>query len=278
MAEPTENKLLPDVIKTGTPAQDLPTHLPILPLSDVVVFPHMVAPLLVSSAQSIRLIDEVVAGNRLLAVTLQTDPDLEHPRPDQLLPYGCVARVMRMLKFPDDSVRVLIQGIKRMRIVHVDAETPYLQAQITPLDDEQENTLEIAALARNAANQFQEIIKLSPSIPDELKVAVVNIEDPSKLADVIAANLNLPLQEKQRLLEATRLQLRLTLLNNLLNREVEVLHLGTEIQSKVNTALSKSQRGSNSRRSRRNWARAANKARRSGSCGTRLTKRTCHRR
>ena len=242
MAEPTENKLLPDVIKTGTPAQDLPTHLPILPLSDVVVFPHMVAPLLVSSAQSIRLIDEVVAGNRLLAVTLQTDPDLEHPRPDQLLPYGCVARVMRMLKFPDDSVRVLIQGIKRMRIVHVDAETPYLQAQITPLDDEQENTLEIAALARNAANQFQEIIKLSPSIPDELKVAVVNIEDPSKLADVIAANLNLPLQEKQRLLEATRLQLRLTLLNNLLNREVEVLHLGTEIQSKVNTALSKSQR------------------------------------
>jgi len=98
MADPTENKSLTDVVKTETPTHDLPTHLPILPLSDVVVFPHMVAPLLVSNAQSIRLIDEVVAGNRLLAVTLQTDPDLEQPRPDQLRPYGCVARVMRMLK------------------------------------------------------------------------------------------------------------------------------------------------------------------------------------
>src|SRR6267142_5208644 len=110
--------------------QDLPTQLPVLPLSDVVVFPHMVAPLLVSNAQSIRLIDDVVAGNRLLAVTLQTDPDLEHPRSDQLHPYGCIARVVRMLKFPDDSVRVLIQGLKRMRIIRVESEKPYLQAEI----------------------------------------------------------------------------------------------------------------------------------------------------
>ncbi|HXI82698.1 MAG TPA: endopeptidase La [Verrucomicrobiae bacterium] len=242
MADPTQNKILTDVVKTETPAHDLPTRLPILPLSDVVVFPHMVAPLLVSNPQSIHLIDEVVAGNRLLAVTLQTDPDLEQPRPDQLLPYGCVARVMRMLKFPDDSVRVLIQGLKRMRIVRVESDKPYLQAEVAPLDDELDPTLVTSALARNAGNLFQEIINLSPSLPDELKVAVVNIEDPSKLADVIAANLNVPLQEKQRLLEATSIKTRLTLLTNLLNREVEVLHLGTEIQSKVNTALSRSQR------------------------------------
>ena len=242
MAEATENKLLQDVIKTETAAHELPTHLPVLPLSDVVVFPHMVAPLLVSNAQSIQLIDEVVAGSRLLAVTLQTDPDLEQPRPDQLLPNGCVARVMRMLKFPDDSVRVLIQGLKRMRIVRVESDKPYLQAEVAPLDDELDPTLVTSALARNAGNLFQEIINLSPSLPDELKVAVVNIEDPSKLADVIAANLNIPLQEKQRLLEAVSVKTRLTLLTNLLNREVEVLHLGTEIQSKVNTALSRSQR------------------------------------
>ena len=242
MAEPTENTLLQDVGKPVTPPQDLPTQLPVLPLSDVVVFPHMVAPLLVSNAQSIRLIDDVVAGNRLLVVTLQTDPDAEQPRADQLHPYGCIARVVRMLKFPDDSVRVLIHGLKRARLVHVQADTPYLQAQLTPLDDELEDSLETAALARNAANQFQEIISLSPSLPDELKVAVVNIEDPSKLADVIAANLNLPLQDKQRLLEAVRVKLRLTLLTSLLNREVEVLHLGSEIQSKVSTAISQSQR------------------------------------
>src|ERR1039457_4203620 len=127
MPDPTENKLL-DVVKTETPAQELPTRLPILPLSDVVVFPHMVAPLLVSNPQSIRLIDEVVAGNRLLAVTLQTDPDSEQPRPDQLHSVGCIARVLRMLKFPDDSVRVLIQGLKRMRIDRIDSESPYMQA------------------------------------------------------------------------------------------------------------------------------------------------------
>ena len=242
MAEPTENKEQQEVIKTGMTAQEFPPQLPILPLSDVVVFPHMVAPLLVSNAQSIRLIDDVVAGNRLLAVTLQTDPDAEQPRPDQLHPYGCIGRVVRMLKFPDESVRVLIQGLKRMRIARVETDTPYLQAHITPIDDELDASLETSALARNAANQFQEIINLSPSIPDELKVAVVNIEDPSKLADVIAANLNIPLQEKQHLLEAVRVKLRLTLLTNLLNREVEVLHLGSEIQSKVNTAISKSQR------------------------------------
>ena len=242
MAEPTENKLRTDVIKTETSPQDLPTRLPILPLSDVVVFPHMVAPLLVTNRQSIRLIDDVVAGNRLLVVALQTDPDLEQPGPEQLHKHGCVARVMRMLKFPDDSVRVLIQGIKRMRIVRVESEKPYLQAEITPLDDELETTLETPALARNAGNLFQEIISLSPSLPDELKVAVVNIEDPSKLADVIAANLNVPLQEKQRLLEATSVKTRLTILTTMLNREVEVLHLGSEIQNKVNTALSKTQR------------------------------------
>ena len=225
-----------------TPVHDLPTRLPILPLSDVVVFPHMVAPLLVSNAQSIRLIDDVVAGTRLLAVTLQTDPDVEHPRPDQLHSYGCIARVLRMLKFPDDSVRVLIQGLKRMRIDRIDTETSYFQAHLTPLDDELEASLETSALARNAANQFQEIISLSPSLPDELKVALVNIEDPSKLADVIAANLNVPLPDKQRLLEAVRVKLRLTLLTNLLNREIEVLHLGSEIQSKVTSAISKSQR------------------------------------
>jgi ATP-dependent Lon protease len=199
MAEPTENKTLTEAVPSAPPVQELPTHLPVLSLSDVVVFPHMVAPLLVSDAQSIRLIDDVVAGNRLLAVTLQKDPDTEHPGPDQLHRHGCVARVMRMLKFPDESVRVLIQGLKRMRIAQFESEVPYLQAQIVTLDDAVEESIEISALARNVGTQFQEIISLSPSLPDELKVAVVSLEDPGKLADIVAANINISLQEKQQL-------------------------------------------------------------------------------
>src|SRR6266478_3043819 len=223
-------------------SQDIPTQLPILPLSDVVVFPHMVAPLLVSNPQSIRLIDDVVAGDRLVAVTLQKNPDDEQPRREQLQSVGCIGRVVRMLKFPDESVRVLIQGLKRMRLGDTTSEKPYLVARVSPLEDTIKGGIELAALTRNAAAQFQEIVKLSTSVPDELKVTVLNVEDPGKLADIIAANLNLSLDEKQGLLETTDVRLRMSLLGALLNRELEVLHLGSEIQNKVSTALSKTQR------------------------------------
>jgi ATP-dependent Lon protease len=242
MTEATQDKLQPEPGKRVPAAPEIPERLPVLPLSDVVVFPHMIAPLLVSSAQSIRLIDDVVAGNRLVGVTLQKDPEQEHPRAENLHEFGCVARVTRMLKFPDETVRVLIQGLKRMNIVRVESEQPYLVARIQPLEDELKPGIELAALVRNVANQFQEIINLLPSLPDELKVAAVNIEDPSKLADLIASNLNLSLEEKQGLLETTEVRVRLSLLTTLLNRELEVLHLGSEIQSKVSSALSKSQR------------------------------------
>jgi ATP-dependent Lon protease len=222
--------------------QEIPSQLPILPLSDVVVFPHMVAPLLVSNPQSIRLIDDVVAGDRLVGVTLQNNPEDEQPRRDQLKGVGCVARVVRMLKFPDESVRVLIQGMRRMRLGETVGETPYLVARISPLQDKLDGGLELTALTRNAATQFQEVIKTSSSMPDELKVTVLNVEDPAKLSDIIAANLNLSLEEKQGLLEMTDVRLRMNLLGSLLNRELEVLHLGSEIQSKVSTALSKTQR------------------------------------
>ncbi len=233
--------------KTGppTPAQalpDIPHLLPVLPLSDVVVFPHMVAPLLVTSKQSIQLIDEVVAGNRLLGVTLQKDPELEHPKTEDLHQIGCVARVVRMLKFPDESVRVLIQGLQRMIVINIETETPYLVAHINPISDQIKPSLTLTALARSAANQFQEIINLSPSLPDELKVTLLNIEEPGKLADLIAANLNLSLPERQQLLETADVKERLSLLVAQLNRELEVLHIGSEIQDKVSSAINKSQR------------------------------------
>jgi ATP-dependent Lon protease len=243
MTEVTQEKTTGNASGKGAlTGQSIPRQLPILLLSDVVVFPHMVAPLLASSPSSVHLIDDVVAGDRLIGVTLQKDPDQEHPQLEHLYEFGCVARVNRMLKFPDESVRVLIQGMKRIRIVRSQSETPYLIAQIEPLDDQFTPGIELAALARNAVNQFQEIIDLSPSLPEELKVATINIEDPGKLADVVAANLNLSLEEKQRLLATVDVRVRLDMLGALLNRELEVLHLGSEIQTKVSKALSKSQR------------------------------------
>ncbi|MBI4024110.1 MAG: endopeptidase La [Verrucomicrobia bacterium] len=219
-----------------------PSLLPVLPLSDVVVFPFMVAPLLVSAKSSIRLIDEVVGSNRLLALVLQLKPDIEDPAPKDLYEFGCAARVLKMLKFPDESVRVLVQGLKRIKIARYETDSPFLRAQIVPMNDQIEKSIEAEALARNAAKQFEQIITLSPNLPDELKVALLNMDDPGKLSDLIAANLSIPLQEKQKFLETASVKSRLSRLSSLLQKELDVLQLGSEIQNKVSTALSKSQR------------------------------------
>src|SRR5438876_8656149 len=211
MTEDLQDKQSSDTTKL-LGAQDIPAQLPILPLSDVVVFPHMIAPLLVASPSQIRLIDDVVAGDRLVGVTLQKNPDDEHPRAEQLQQHGCIARVARMLKFPDESVRVLVHGLKRLKIDSIVTEKPYLVARISPIEDEIKAGIELAALARNATNQFQEIVNLSPNLPDELKVTALNLEDPGKLADMIAANLNLSLEEKQGLLATADVRVRLSLL------------------------------------------------------------------
>ena len=241
MSDP-QQPISPTVDSKQLAAPIIPSQLPILPLSDVVVFPYMVAPLLVASAHSVRLVDDVVAGDRLIGVTLQKNPDDDRPQLEQLETIGCVARVVRMLKLPDESVRVLVQGLTRMKITGVVTEQPYLVATLSPLKDEAQPGIELDALQRNAGNQFQEIVSLTPTLPDELKVTVLNINEPSKLADVIAANLNFSLEEKQGLLELPDVRLRLKQLGALLTRELEVLHLGSEIQSKVSTAMSKSQR------------------------------------
>jgi ATP-dependent Lon protease len=222
--------------------KSLPEVMPVLGLSDIVVFPGMVAPLLVESAQSIRLIDDVVAGDRFLGLALQKRPEVENPMPQDLWEYGCAARVLKMLKFPDNTVRVLIEGLRRFRIRNFTSQDPYLCAEIELLKEVSEESLEMTALARNAHAQFQEIINLSPAISDQVKVTALNTEQPGRLADLIAANLNLSLEERQHLLETVVVKDRLTRLLPLLNREVEVLTLGSKIQKEVASSMSKSQR------------------------------------
>src|SRR4051812_13298246 len=153
--------------------KSLPEVMPILGLSDIVVFPGMVAPLLVESAQSIRLIDDVVAGDRFLGLVLQRRPEVENPAPQDLWENGCAARVLKMLKFPDNTVRVLIEGLRRFRIKGFSSQDPYLCAEIELLKEVSEESLEMTALARNAHLQFQEIINLSPAISDQVKVTAL---------------------------------------------------------------------------------------------------------
>ena len=198
--------------------------------------------MLVETAQSIRLIDDVVAGDRFLGLVLQRNAEVENPTPEELYQHGCAGRIHKMLKFPDGTVRVLVEGLRRFRIIDFTSQSPYLIARTEKLKDLADDSLELTALARNAEREFQEIIKLSPALADQVKVAALNTEDPGKLSDLIAANLNLSLEERQHLLEMPSAKDRLTRLLPLLSRELEVLRLGSKIQNEVVTSMSKNQR------------------------------------
>jgi ATP-dependent Lon protease len=223
-------------------SRSLPEVLPVLGLSDIVIFPGMVAPLLVETSQSIRLIDDVVGGDRLLGVALQRKPEVENPLPQDMHETGCAARVLKMLKFPDNTVRVLVEGLWRIRFKVYETEVPYLKARIEVMKDVKEDSIELAALTRNAQSQFQEIVKLSPAMADQVKIAALNTEDPGQLSDLIAVNLNLSLPERQQMLETSSVKERLTRLLPMLNREHEVLTLSSKIQTDVASSMSKSQR------------------------------------
>lgn len=223
-------------------SKSLPEILPILGLSDIVIFPGMVVPLLVESASSIRLIDDVVAGDRFVGLVLQKRPDVDNPAPEDLWSVGCAGRILRMLKFPDNTVRVLVEGLRRIHIINYESREPYLRARHETVKDITEESLEMTALIRNVREKFAQIIELSPALTDQIKVAALNSEEPGKLCDLVTANLNLNLDERQRLLETTSVKERFTRLLPLLGREVEVLQLGSKIQKEVTSSMSKSQR------------------------------------
>jgi ATP-dependent Lon protease len=218
--------------------------LPVLPMSDIVLFPAMIAPLVVSTARSMKLVEELVRGDRMFVSVLQQRRDVPDDQvgPDDLYAHGCVARLLRTLKFPDDTVRILVQGLHRCRIGRYEPGGDYLRAHCTILPERAPRSLNLEALARNASQRFQEVITLSPTLPEELKVSLFNMEDPAKLSDLVAANLNMSIEERQGLLEENAVGARLEKLTRLLNREREVLRLGNEIQTRVSETFSKGQR------------------------------------
>ncbi len=220
----------------------IPTDLPILPLRDTVAFPNIVTPLVIAREKSVRLINDVIAGSRMLALTAQKDADIENPTPDQIYHFGVAATILRMLKFPDGSLRVLVQGIARVKILKITQEEPYLMGKVRLIQDVYEPSTELEALKRNVAIQFQKVVSLVPQLPDELQIVVVNTQHPGKLADLIASNLNLSVTEKQDIIETIDIKKRLEKLTIYVNRELEVLEMGSKIQDQVQSELGKNQR------------------------------------
>ena len=223
-------------------SRSLPENLPILGLSDIVIFPGAVVPLLVETGPSLKLIDDIVAGDRLFAAVLQRKPEIAEPLPEDLHDVGCVSRLSKMVKFPDGTARMLVEGLWRIRVKNYMPPMPYLRAGYELLRDETEDSIELQAMLRNAHKQFEEIARMSNALSDQVKVAALNTEHPGHFADLIAANLNLSLEDRQKLLETISVRERLHKLLPLLNREQEVLTLSSKIQNDVASSIAKTQR------------------------------------
>ena len=230
--------------KTGDQqAQDvLPSVLPIMALRGTVVFPGMIAPLMVSREKSLGAINEALVGQQLVGLLTQKDPNTEDPSFSDLYGVGVGSRVLRMLKLPDGSVSLIVQGTQRFRIVEAMSEKPFLKASIEPLAETVEQTKNVEALVKNASAMFQKMVSDSPNMGDELVVTLINIEEPGKVADFIAANLSVPIEEKQEILEEASVQQRLQKLNALLHREREFADLQNKIQQQMQSEIGKAQR------------------------------------
>lgn len=222
--------------------QSIPQELGLVPLRDTVIFPYMIAPLVIGRARSLQLIDEAANTNRMIALATQLKPDIEVPSPSDIHKVGTAATILKMLKFPDGSTRVLVQGVSRIRIKGFVQEEPYLKVKIEPIPEVVDTSVEIQALVKSVSDIFGKIVNLSQHLPDELQVAVMNIDNASRIADLIASNINLSTAERQEILETFDVKERLRKLMGYLNRELQVLELGTKIQSQVKTEIDKSQR------------------------------------
>ncbi len=222
---------------------EIPSTLAVLPLKETVVFPGSLTPLAIGQDRSVRLIDDVVSDEpRILALVTARDDEVDEPGWDDLYEVGTAAIVDKMIKVPDGTLRILVRGLERIRIERRVKDEPYLVGEITKEPDVQVESDEVEALMRNVQTLFQRIIALVPYLPEELQIALANIDEPSALVNFVASLLRLKTEEKQRLLETANVEERLRELLRLLNRELELLELGSKIQSQMQSEMEKGQR------------------------------------
>ena len=238
-------ELKSEEVVVGDRPLSIPPELPILPLRDTVLFPNAFMPLAVARESSVRLIDDAIANGKLIAVFTQRDATVEEPKQDDLYTVGTATHIHKMFKLPDGSLRLIVQGLARLTLEELVAAAPYLRGRVTlsteGLDDA--DRLEIDALARNIKTNFQQVVSLSPLLSDDLQTLATNITESGRLADFIASSLStLGTPVKQEVLETLDIRARMDALNRILIKELEVLELGSKIQSQVQSEVGKNQR------------------------------------
>jgi ATP-dependent Lon protease len=245
MSDQIERLEVEDTSGAGERPLSIPSELPVLPLRDTVLFPNSFMPLAVAREASVRLIDEAMTGSKLIAVFTQRDAAVEEPAEDDLYRIGTVTHIHKLFKLPDGSLRLIVQGLGRVAMKRLVMRKPYLIAEVEEAPEiyKDEDRLEVDAFQRNIKTNFQQVVSLSPLLSDDLQTLSQNISEPGKLADFIVSSLpTITTAAKQEVLDCLDVRARMDLLNRLLIKEMEVLELGSKIQSQVQSEVGKNQR------------------------------------
>ncbi|MEK7197483.1 MAG: LON peptidase substrate-binding domain-containing protein, partial [Nitrospirota bacterium] len=223
---------------------EIPDSLPVLPVRDIVVFPYMILPLFVGRDMSIKAIEHSLSTNKMVMLLTQKDLNAENPIPDELYSIGTVGLIMRMLKLPDGRVKVLVQGLAKARAVKFSQEEPFFTAGIEKIFDKkpEEITIEIEAIMRSVREQIDKAVSLGKTILPDIMIVIENLDDPGKLADLIASNIGLKTEQAQAVLEITDNVKRLKKVSEIMNREIELLTVQQKIQTEVRGEIDKNQR------------------------------------
>ncbi|GAB4261924.1 MAG: endopeptidase La [Deferrisomatales bacterium] len=244
MAEHEEMTILAGEGEGSVQAPDIPDELPMLPVRDVVVFPYMILPLFVGREKSVAAVDEALKGDRMLFLATQREVATEEPGPDDIYEMGTVAMIMRMLKLPDGRVKVLVQGLSRARRTAVLAQSPCYRVKVETIEEREppRDDYEAEALMRSVREKLEEIINMGKGISTEIMMILENVEDPGRLADIVAANINLKVSDAIIVLDAVDPKDRIAKVNSMLERELQVLMVQAKIKSAAKEEMTKSQR------------------------------------
>ncbi len=217
-------------------------RLPMMPIRDVVIFPHMMTPFVVGRESSVRALEEALAGEKKIFLATQHDASVDEPRPDEIYQAGTIASIVQSLKLPDGNIKVLVEGIERGKVVTVNDEDGFFQALVKTATYKVESGPQLDALLSRVASLFEQYVKLSQNLNYESMIAAIRVDDPSKLADTVAANLQLTIEEKQELLEIFDPVDRLTRIADMLDIEIEKLNVDRQIQGRVKRQMEKAQK------------------------------------
>ena len=220
----------------------IPKELAILPLKGTVIYPGLAVPLIIGRERSIQLIDDALGSDKMIGVVTQKDPKVQDPAPEEMFAIGTAASILKMVRVSERDIRVVVQGVARIKVERYLESDPYYIARVSHLEEDYIEGITIEALITNVKDVFRKVVELSPQVPSEIMGMITNLKNPGMLADFVVSSLNIPLEEKQQILEIIEIPARLNQVLEILNRELQVLELGQKIQSQVKEGIDKNQR------------------------------------